>query len=356
MKSIFVLVPAFVPTGPIKGAVALVNVWAETRSTTLVSLKGGPGFDAPLSDRVRVISLSQDKGLSEKCSAYRDLLIGSGGRERVVSLSFCFSADMVNLLCRRHAVIGASVRANLLKNYRLDYGLPGAPLAIFHLAAMRGFDHVIAMNAAMADQIRGYAGRMPSVIGNFVDEAPLEVFRRRAPTGGPLRFVFLGSLTPRKRAGVLLQALSELVKAGLGVRLDIVGDGPMRKEVEAEISRLGLCGTVVLHGHLAIPYELVAQADALVLPSSSEGVSRAGLEALHLGVPCVLRDVDGNSELIRPGTNGALFKRDADLASVMLEVAKWSRAREGAKGSLLPPLCRQAVAATAYRDLMESMV
>ena len=354
MRHLFVLVPSLHPTGPVKGAVALVNALADRREVTLVYLKPGPGVDAPLDRRVGVVSLAQEGSLGRKLARYKNILLNAGGRERVASLSFCYSADMVNMFCRRQAVIGSSVRGNLLVIYRMDYGVPAIPLAMLHLSALRAFDHVVAMTGAMAEQVRFYSSRQPTVIGNFVDEEPLESYRRMLPNKGPLRYVFLGSLTPRKRPMVLLHAISELVREEVDVHLDIIGEGPMRKQMEVEIARLGLGESVVLHGHLPVPFDLVAQADALVLPSSSEGVSRGSLEALHLGVPCVLRDIDGNDELVQPGENGILFKLEEELASAMRKVAVWSRGRDGARGSLLPPTFRQSAAAQRYMDLMES--
>jgi glycosyltransferase involved in cell wall biosynthesis len=134
---------------------------------------------------------------------------------------------------------------------------------------------------------------------------------------------------------------------------DFIGDGPLRESVEKELIRRKLVDKVKLHGHLSDLHHLVATADAFVLPSSSEGISRACLEALHLGVPCVLRDVDGNSELIQIGENGFLFNDDAELPAAMLSAARLCRTKNNA-ASLLPSDYRQDFAAKAYLNLVES--
>jgi glycosyltransferase involved in cell wall biosynthesis len=354
MKHLFVLVPSLDPSGPVKGAVALANSLVGTRKVTLVHLKPGPGVDTPLDRKIDVASLAKLGTFRGKLAAYQKMLSAAGGRCKVASLSFCFSADMTNLFCRAQAVTLASVRGNLLQNYHLHYGLLGFPLAVTHLIAMRAYDHVVAMSAAMGAQIRRYSGREPTIIGNFVDEAPLEAYRQEQSLKGPLRFVFLGSLTRRKQPLMLLRALDELCRRRIDARLDIIGDGPTRKQLEIDIAKLRLTESITLHGHLSSPYELLAQADAFVLPSFSEGMPRSGLEAQHLGVPCVLRDVDGNAELIRDRYNGGLFKRDEELAFVMAEVAVWSRSRAGIRHSLLPANCRQSLAAGRYLALAES--
>lgn len=352
MKTVFILVPAPRPTGPVKGAYALANALAPLRRVTIVFLKKGPGADAPLDERVEAISLADAPGgWRGRLNAYRQLLRSAGGRKQVGSISMCLSADWINRFCRGEAVTCASVRGNLPQNYRLDYGWMGTFAAIGHLLALRTFDHVVAMTDAMARQIWSIARIRTPVIGNFVDEAALEHYRQPVPgPRDPWRFVFVGSLTERKQPGQVVNALQALASHEL--RLDIVGDGPLRQAIETSVSARGLQDRVQLHGQLADPYPLVASADAFVLPSRSEGVSRAALEALHLGVPCVLRDVDGNAELLSAPAAGALFVQDEGLANAMLQTAMGARSRTQ-RASLLPPAFRQHLAARRYLELLE---
>lgn len=353
-RRIFILVPADTPHGPIKGAYALANALAGLRRVALVTLKPGPGAQADLDPRVERIALHPEgRSLRRWVGAYRSLLRAAGGRAAVASVSMCLSADAVNAWCRADAVVCASVRANLVENYRLDYGMPGVPLAIAHLAALRRFDAITAMTTAMAGQVRRYAARMPTVIGNFVDEPPLERHRRTALSHGPWRFAFVGSLTQRKQPWLLARAVAQLHAQGEPATVDLFGTGPLESRVREEAARLGVADAVRLRGFVAEPFDGIAGADALVLPSLSEGLSRAGLEALHLGVPCVMRRADGNAELITDGENGMLFDRDDDLASAMLAAARAARRATGLRPSLLPVGFRQAACAGRYLDLLE---
>ena len=277
----------------------------------------------------------------------------AGGRDGVASISCLLSADLVNLRCRRHAVTCSSVRGNLPVNYRMEYGPAGAAVAMGHLRLLRSLDHVVAMTNAMARQVEPYIGRPPHVIGNFVDEAPLEKYRRVPARDSRLRFVFVGSLTRRKQPTLVVDAVRALQSANRDVHLDIVGDGPLRDEVTKQISRFNLGRSVALHGHMDEPYRIIAGADAMVLPSLSEGVPRAALEALHLGVPCVLRAVDGHAELIEERRQGALFNRDEDLAATMEQTAVAARRSGHLTGSLLPARYRQASAAREYLAVVE---
>lgn len=353
MHRIFVLVPSLHPTGPVKGAVALANVLVQHRPVALVALKPGPGIGAPVDKRIEQISLVEHPRLRDKVRHYRLLLAQAGGRANVVSISFCLSADVVNLCCRREAVICSSVRGNLPMNYRLDYGVLGFGAAALHLFLLRWFDHAVAMTASMARQIARFRGTVPVVVGNFVDEAALEPFRRERLTSGPYRYVFVGSLSVRKCPQILLEAATELKRRRLQFRLAVVGSGPLLGLLESKIEELGLSDAVTLHGQVSEPYGLIAAADCLVLPSLSEGVSRAVLEALYLGVPCVVRDVDGSGEVVRPGVNGMLFRDDGELADAMIRTAEWARERLTTSENLLPAHCRQADGAARYLSLVE---
>lgn len=353
MRAIFILVPSFHPTGPVKGAIALANALVSHREVTLVSLKPGPGADAVLDPKIQQICLSDGGNFYQRIKAYQGLLQEAGGRAAAASLSLCLSADMANLFCRDAAVTCASVRGNLPRNYRLHYGPLGVPLALGHLTALRGMDHVVAMTTSMARQVARYTGRMPAVIGNFVDEAALECYRARGDRTGPMNFVFLASLTTRKRPNLLIDALAALRRSGIDAHLDLIGEGPLMNAVIDQIERAGLADSATVHGHLSDPYHLLAKADALVLPSLSEGLSRAGLEALFLGVPCVLRDADGNCELVRNDVNGMLFQHDEDLPDAMLAAARLGRSIRN-RDSLLPAACVQQEAVRRYLELMES--
>jgi glycosyltransferase involved in cell wall biosynthesis len=355
MRHFFILVPSLHPTGPVKGAYALANALVRERPVSLVALKAGPGVNAPLDEQVGVVELFR-KNSNWLClrSAYQSLLRQAGGRRAVASISMCFSADVVNHGCRREAVICASVRGNLMVNYRFDYGWFGALLALAHLRILSGFDHVAAMTKSMASQITWHNGCAPVVIGNCVDEPVIDSFR--SPAGleiSPLRFVFVGSLSPRKQPLLLLQAINDLVFQGVKVSLDIIGDGQMRGQVEAEVRRRGLSGVVKLHGHLRDPFPIVARAHAFVLPSFSEGVSRAGLEALHLGVPCVLRNADGNAEVVTSGVNGVLFDENRELPLAMIQAAELAIKIGQDRKSLLPFFCRREEAAHCFIKLLE---
>lgn len=353
MREVFIVVPSLNPTGPIKGAVALANGLADTCPVTLAALKAGPEPVYRIAEGVRVVRLAEYGSPKKRLDAYTKLLAEAGGRSHSVSVSMCLSADFFNAMCKKHARIISSVRGNLPQNYRMDYGPLGVGAAMAHLVLLRRFDAVTAMSESMADQIRRFLGRRPEVVHNFIDEAELEPYRAtgRHTGSGEHRFVFVGSLSLRKKPKLLLEGAKELKARGEQVHIRLVGDGPMRTELERDAKSMGLGDCVAFMGQRDDPYPEVAAADVFVLPSLSEGVSRAALEALYLGVPCVMRDVDANRELVKEPAQGRLFSRDEDIAHVMLAVSQEAKQRTG-RACLLPPEFRQEYAIARYRGII----
>jgi glycosyltransferase involved in cell wall biosynthesis len=353
-KHYFIIVPADTPNGPIKGAYAFANFLSKSRDVTLVFLNNGSGANANLNPAVKKIFLANYVfGYFSKLRLYRALLAEAGGRDKVVSFSMCFYADIVNLGCKSASITCASVRGNLIENYRVDYGFLGILLALTHLLTLRFFDIVVVMTLPMANQVKKYIGKQPAIIGNFIDEKTLESFRKIRQANRVPKFVFVGSLSKRKRPSVVLKSIEAIRASGVDVRLDIVGDGLLRSHIEKQIQKDGLSDIVRMHGFQQLPYELISSADVMVLPSLSEGASRAVMEALYLGIPCVVANVDGNSELVIEGFNGALFSSIKDLPAAMLRALEISRNFDAVRPILLPKKNRQDHAVSALINLLE---
>ena len=108
-----------------------------------------------------------------------------------------------------------------------------------------------------------------------------------------------------------LQAIRRVSDAGINVQFEIIGDGPDRQRVLYTIADLGLGGHVRLVGKLSPGQVLVRvqQADAFLLPSLSEGISNAVLEAMACGVPVVTTECGGMREAVTDGVEGLMSCR-----------------------------------------------
>ncbi len=130
---------------------------------------------------------------------------------------------------------------------------------------------------------------------------------RQANTDGPLRAVYLGRLVAYKGADMLLDAALPLLREGK-MTLEIVGDGPMRDELNATIAEHGVDDAVTMHGwveHDQVQH-LLAKTDVLASPSIREFGGGVVLEAMAIGVVPVVANYGGPAELVTPKTGIAV--------------------------------------------------
>ncbi|MET0286071.1 MAG: glycosyltransferase [Polyangiales bacterium] len=137
------------------------------------------------------------------------------------------------------------------------------------------------------------------VDAGYVAQAP-------SPVPEVPRFCSVGRLSEQKGQLLLVQAAAML--KGRKFELVLVGDGPMRAEIEALIAREGLDGTVTITGWAsgAEVRKQIEAARAFVLPSFAEGLPVVLMEALGRGRPVITTYIAGIPELVQDGRNGWL--------------------------------------------------
>ncbi|GAA5076054.1 glycosyltransferase [Lysobacter panacisoli] len=119
-------------------------------------------------------------------------------------------------------------------------------------------------------------------------------------------FGCVARMQPVKRHVDLLDAFVDVHRSIPNARLLLIGDGPLLPEVQSKIATLGLQDSVKLLSFRDDVDELLAAMDVLVLPSSSEGMSNAILEAMACGLPVVATAVGGNLHLVQHEITGLL--------------------------------------------------
>lgn len=158
--------------------------------------------------------------------------------------------------------------------------------------------------------------------------APLRALpaRARRTPGDPLKLLTVARLASVKGHPVLLEAMARLVREGFDVRLDAVGDGPQRDELEALAEQLGLADRVVWHGALGPDRvaELYDQADVFCLPSFAEGLPVVLLEAMAAGLPVVATAITGVPEAVVHERHGLLVApgRPDEIAAAVGRLAR----------------------------------
>ncbi len=112
------------------------------------------------------------------------------------------------------------------------------------------------------------------------------------------RVITTARLSKEKGIDILLRAWTDVVRQEKGIKLIIVGDGPLAGALKKLCCSLGLAESVEFTGMIRNVTEYLRNADLFVLPSRTEGLSNALLEAMSYGLPCIATKVGGNIELI----------------------------------------------------------
>ncbi|UCF32656.1 MAG: glycosyltransferase [Phycisphaerales bacterium] len=178
-----------------------------------------------------------------------------------------------------------------------------------------GFSSVSETGAAMLREQAGIPPHRVQWLPNgiewkeFGDSAGLS---RRATrellgfTEGEFVVGMVSTLTPVKRHDLLIQAFASLARANDKMRLLIVGDGPLRAELQRLATTEGIVESVSFAGARQDVPALLAAMDLYVQCSDFEGMSNALLEAMAAGACIVATRVGDNAAILRDGVDGHL--------------------------------------------------
>lgn len=129
------------------------------------------------------------------------------------------------------------------------------------------------------------------------------------PDDGPLNVICVARLIERKGQPHLIQAVKQLADEGVDVHLDLVGTGDSLQAYRDLARELVIESKVQFRGY--VPREQIPQcyasAHVFALPSYSEGMALAALEAMACGLPVVLTRTGGTAEMVEEGVNGFTF-------------------------------------------------
>jgi glycosyltransferase involved in cell wall biosynthesis len=142
--------------------------------------------------------------------------------------------------------------------------------------------------------------------------------------GASLAVGVVCALRPEKGLPSLVEAFARARHGDPGMRLVIVGSGPVLPELEQLRERLGLGGACVFAPSTPDVVRWLRAIDIFVLPSLSEAFSNSLMEAMACGCAVVASRVGGNPELVEHGERGLLFQAGDpdDLAAQIARLAK----------------------------------
>jgi glycosyltransferase involved in cell wall biosynthesis len=232
-------------------------------------------------------------------------------------------------------------------------------------AVLRWCDAVVCNSRAAAARLveLGLRENQLTVIGNGL---PPEAFEDTPPvlprSGEVLRVGMIARMNTRsKNHSMFLRAAARLSGRFPTLQFVVIGDGPLRHELEREADDRGLAGRILFLGERKDIPGVLASLDVSVLPSASESLSNVILESMAAGVPVVANRVGGNCELVAedrgllvpPDNEEALTDAiDRLLRDAPLRRAMGRNARQFARANFTVDQIRERHEAL-YQDLLE---
>ncbi len=134
----------------------------------------------------------------------------------------------------------------------------------------------------------------------------------------------IGPFKPQKNLPDFIRMAALVHKKHPDARFLIVGDGPLRAQLETQTKELNLQGIVQMPGWQEDIPGILARTDIFVMTSLWEGLPRSLVEAMASGLPCVVNAIDGTKDIVQDGINGFLIpphhpERTADRVIALLD-------------------------------------
>jgi glycosyltransferase involved in cell wall biosynthesis len=314
VKRVFFFRPTLGEGGADRVTLTLLQRLDRSRfAPTLVLMRAEGPFLADLPGDVRVIPLGSarlataGRGLAALLRRERpDVLFSTASTSNLVAVAAHFAA-------RSRARLVLSERNALYRGRRDD--LKQRLEVALKKVTYRGADLVTAVSQGVADQladsVRVPRDKLAVVYNPMVDD---DLATRAAEVAGDPWFeqgtpviLACGRLVTQKDYPTLLDAFAR-VRARHPARLFVLGEGPMRTELEARARAAGLADCVRFHGFDKNPFKYMARARLLMHASRAEGLPGSLIQAMACGTPVVSTDCDfGPREVItRPGEDGYL--------------------------------------------------
>jgi len=284
-----------------------VQSLAEELTSQGFSMRALCPFESPFTAALRASGCPVQIAMIEQALEWRSLLAATETirRQQVdVVHTHLFNATLLGGVAA--ALAGVPAVATIHGNTLLAEEAAVARLTGAHLITVCSAAYGMALALGLTeDQV--------SLIPNAVDsrryspERDGHAFRQRlgVPDGAPL-VGMVARLSPEKGPDLFVQAASTVAAARPEVHLVLVGDGPMRAELERQIASLNLGGRLHLAGTAPDTSEVYPALDVACLTSRMEGIPLTLLEAMASGRPVVATNVGGIPELVEMGETGWL--------------------------------------------------
>lgn len=164
----------------------------------------------------------------------------------------------------------------------------------------------VAISQYCAKTFEEVYGRSVETIPTIINGVDINKFKPDRTKHSMIKLINIGRFYPQKNQKMLIKAFSEIHKQCPNTLLEIVGDGYLRSELEAEVRSCGLEDAVIMEGESnSIPKKL-NDSDIYVMSSDFEGLPVSVLEAMATGLPIVSTKAGGTVDIVKDSINGLL--------------------------------------------------
>ncbi|MCL1479011.1 MAG: glycosyltransferase family 4 protein [Marinobacter sp.] len=237
------------------------------------------------------------------CSVIRD-------RQIDVIHTHGYKSDILGLLAAKRVGIAC---VSTPHGFSGDVGFKLATFIRIGTHMLRYFDRVVPLSEELMDDMKRF--KVPEsktlFIRNGVDLTEIDATLASLPKDRELdkasRIIgFIGQMIPRKGIPDLISVFDQLHQQAPDLRLQLLGDGNQRKDLEHQASRLSSVNAIEFLGFRSDRLELLSNFSLFVMTSSLEGIPRCMMEAMAAGVPVVAYDIPGVDQLVEHGKTGLL--------------------------------------------------
>lgn len=211
-----------------------------------------------------------------------------------------------------------------------------------YLEAAQRCDQVVAVSDSCRQMLTAAFPALANTVVTIHNMLNVQAIRHSAEkfvpysNNGILHIVSVGRLAPEKHFDNAIFAARKLKDTGIAFRWHLVGDGILREELRQKAQDADVTDCFIFEGNQPNPYPYMKHADLFVHPSYVESFGIVVLEAMALGVPCVVTKSRGTCEFIEHGVNGILTEQSPEsLTEKVLEIlsdkALYQRIQENTK-------------------------
>lgn len=206
--------------------------------------------------------------------------------------------------------VHSSFERELILNGRIKAGGPEHQfLTKIYGELERKTDRLLTVSHSFAQYLGAYL-RDPGAVGVIPNGYDEKRFKPISHENEVTQLVTVCRLVPAKGIDLLLKACAELHRRGRKFLLHIIGDGPIREDLEKLSQSLGIYEDTIFYGYMLHPEELMPFFDVFVLPSRAESFGSVFAEAALCLLSLVGTNVGGIAEQIENGVNGLLVPEE----------------------------------------------